>query len=159
MASIIRLENIVRTGLGLPIGDPSWSLPVSVIWTVLECNIAVLCASIPIFWPMLEERWGAIFVTKEIQITHEDRVFDEEDQFSGRHIRMGSDAELKRSDSGGDHHYNNSYVMQSVDPLRNPVYGDMRVEAVARSVRKRVVGCILVRGGGGGGGRKFVIEM
>lgn len=39
--------------------------------------MASMCASIPVFWPILQDSWGKIFVTQEIEVVHESRLSGE----------------------------------------------------------------------------------
>ena len=91
----------------------------------LEVSLASICASVPIFWPILSERIGSIFVTKEIDIVREDR-------FSRLESRSGSEVELQ--ETGRDGHYKDSYVMDQVDPLRPTTKG---VETSVRSESRK----------------------
>ncbi|KAJ4982737.1 hypothetical protein SVAN01_11764 [Stagonosporopsis vannaccii] len=53
----------------VPIPDMSYHTPVVYIFSVLEVNIAILCASIPIFWPMISSLAGnKILVVNEIVV-------------------------------------------------------------------------------------------
>lgn len=91
---------------------------------------------------MLEQKWGHIFITQEIKITRETRFLEDDDEdralgsHSQTHSRVGSEAELKGEESGRgrmEGHYQDSYVMKSVDPLRSPVSDMPTVEAMVRS--------------------------
>lgn len=42
-----------------------------IILTCLEIDLAIICASMPIFWPVLEKSFSAIFVSYEVQIVEE----------------------------------------------------------------------------------------
>ena len=50
----------------VPIQDMTYHTPVIYIFSVLEVNIAILCASIPIFWPMISS-----FATNKILVVNE----------------------------------------------------------------------------------------
>ncbi|KAF1926009.1 uncharacterized protein M421DRAFT_7509 [Didymella exigua CBS 183.55] len=50
----------------IPILDMTYHLPVLYIFSVLEVNIAILCASIPIFWPIISS-----FATNKILVVNE----------------------------------------------------------------------------------------
>lgn len=53
----------------IPIPDMSYHTPVVYIFSVLEVNIAILCASIPIFWPMISSfAANKILVVNEIVV-------------------------------------------------------------------------------------------
>ncbi len=72
--AIWRLATIVQHKAATwPVRDPTWYAPISILLAVLEVDCASICASVPVFWPVLRRQIGNIFVTKEIQITHEDR--------------------------------------------------------------------------------------
>lgn len=57
----------------VPILDMSYHTPVVYIFSVLEVNIAILCASIPIFWPMISS-----FAADKILVVNEIVVHVEE---------------------------------------------------------------------------------
>lgn len=46
------------------------------IMSSLEIDFAIICASIPIFWPVIVSSLPQIFVTKEVRVTHHQRVPD-----------------------------------------------------------------------------------
>jgi hypothetical protein len=54
--------------------DTTWYTPITIIWAVLEVNIAVIIASIPTFWPVLEMGWGKIYVVNEVVVKTEKRM-------------------------------------------------------------------------------------
>ncbi|KAI1343254.1 hypothetical protein F5Y15DRAFT_228860 [Xylariaceae sp. FL0016] len=108
-----------------PTRDPTWYGPISILLAVLEVDAAAICASVPIFWPVLTLHWGKIFVTQEVDITHETRYADEEDQNGltrgTSHSRTGSEVEVVGGGGGAakkDAYYQDSYVLSQVDPLR-----------------------------------------
>ncbi|KAK6206560.1 hypothetical protein LQW54_007630 [Pestalotiopsis sp. IQ-011] len=157
MLAIWRLATIIdHQAATWPTHDPTWYGPISIMLAVLEVDCAAICASIPIFWPVLEARWGTIFITQEIKITHEERHREAEEEeeaaaigrgdyhssyssskkSSHNHYRSASEVELKRSESDrslGGTHYNDMFVMHSVDPLRSPTLGQVRTAAVIES--------------------------
>lgn len=57
----------------VPILDMSYHTPIVYIFSVLEVNIAILCASIPTFWPMISS-----FATNKILVVNEIVVHVEE---------------------------------------------------------------------------------
>ncbi|KAF2091648.1 hypothetical protein K490DRAFT_14541, partial [Saccharata proteae CBS 121410] len=71
--SIIRMASIVATQAGqYPTKDPTWLSPPAIILSCIETDIAILCASIPIFWPVLSVlSLGSIFVTNEVIVRAE----------------------------------------------------------------------------------------
>jgi hypothetical protein len=42
----------------------------------LEIDFAIICASVPIFWPLIVNALPQIFVTKEVRVTHHQRLPD-----------------------------------------------------------------------------------
>ncbi|KUI66368.1 hypothetical protein VM1G_02383 [Cytospora mali] len=74
VCSVIRVITIVQTQAGTyPTLDPSWYGCTAAILSALEVNLATLCASLPVFWPVIKENMGRILVTYEVQITRETR--------------------------------------------------------------------------------------
>jgi hypothetical protein len=60
--------SVKRAGT-VPVFDPSFSTPSIYIFSVLEINIAILCASIPIFWPLVTSLAGnKILVVNEVEV-------------------------------------------------------------------------------------------
>jgi len=114
ICSIWRLQDtIYHNGANYPTRDPTWYGPLSILLAVLEVNIASICASIPVFWVVLRPYLGFILVTREIKINREDRDDGPHSKSSkSSDGRTGSEAELNA-------HYNDVYVMDHVDPLRD----------------------------------------
>ncbi|KAH8200488.1 hypothetical protein TruAng_005381 [Truncatella angustata] len=126
-----RLQTIVETQVATyPTRDPTWYGPISILLAALEINAASICASVPIFWPVLSSGWSGIFVTQEVKITHESRYIDDEDRDSltrsgSMHSRNGSESQISIVESGGARgnkdgkkHYRDSFILRQVDPLR-----------------------------------------
>ncbi|KAI8959389.1 hypothetical protein F5Y11DRAFT_368106 [Daldinia sp. FL1419] len=122
-----------------PTRDPTWYGPISIILAVLEVDAASVCASVPIFWPVLRNLdWGKIFVTQEVNITRETRYMeDDEDRLTHgtTHSRTGSETDLGGGDRRGlrnnkEAYYQDSYVLSQVDPFRPSIE---RAHASARS--------------------------
>ena len=140
--SIWRLQTIVQYQAGYsPTYDPTWYGPISLLLGVLEVNVSSLCASVPIFWPVISPYLGTIFVTREIDIQiqhafhdhdHEAMIADDSKSLSKAtteshygHNRGESETELnvlgggERNVTGtSNSHYSNDYVTGQVDPLR-----------------------------------------
>ncbi|KAH7029558.1 uncharacterized protein B0I36DRAFT_432308 [Microdochium trichocladiopsis] len=97
-ASIWRFGDMVaHRATTWPTFDPTWYGSSAICLGIIEVNLAIICASIPVFWPTLSKAlMGTIFVTQEVKIT--------------RHMRYSTDAErddeieLQRSKSGGTEH-------------------------------------------------------
>lgn len=105
--------------------DPTWLAPTSFILSCLEVDVAILCASVPVFWPIISALTvGKIFVVDEVIVRSEDRLERLE-----RVSTAGSETELRSfqsntSDSGGapDHgkHYKDPYVIDRVRVVDGP---------------------------------------
>ncbi|KAJ4378512.1 hypothetical protein N0V86_006218 [Didymella sp. IMI 355093] len=69
MISVWRLQSIVQHKAGLsPYPDFTWWTPISIILSCLEIDLAIMCASMPIFWPVIQRSFSAIFVSHQIEI-------------------------------------------------------------------------------------------
>ena len=96
-----------------PTRDPTWYGPKSILLIVLEVNIASICASVPIFWPVLAPFLGNIFVTREFSVKTETVGWDGDgpkraDSNSGSSSGGRTDLEAN---------YKDPYVRDLVDPF------------------------------------------
>lgn len=66
-----------------------------IILSCLEIDLAIICASCPIFWPIIERSFAAIFVSFEVQVV-EERVDDYGFAYELEH-RKDSDGSLRSS--------------------------------------------------------------
>lgn len=108
-----------------PYVDYTWWAPVSIVLSCLEIDLAIICASMPIFWPVLESKLSQIFVTHEVHVTEHRRVstygLEHELEHRSSSIKSGrtgsghSEAELTREETRN--HYKDQYVMAHVDPF------------------------------------------
>ncbi|KAK8139837.1 hypothetical protein PG984_000960 [Apiospora sp. TS-2023a] len=153
--AIWRLQTILEhKAATVPTRDPTWYGPITMLLAVLEVDAAAVCASVPIFWPVLSNKLGGIFVTQEIEIRRETRFFQMDDEEAavggGRgvmmaqpHSRTGSEAELKQhhdSDAKQPSSFTGSYSMKSMDPLALPPLEEPPLkshEAVVQSPGKK----------------------
>lgn len=72
--SIWRLQTIIQTkATTYPVADPTWYGPKSIVLATIEVNLASICASIPVFWPILSQSLNKIFVTQEVHVVHQHR--------------------------------------------------------------------------------------
>ncbi|KAF1960459.1 hypothetical protein CC80DRAFT_294371 [Byssothecium circinans] len=77
MISVWRLHSIIlNRAATLPYIDFTWFAPITLILSCLEVNLAIVCASMPVFWPQIEKPFSAIFVTHEVHITEHRRLDD-----------------------------------------------------------------------------------
>ncbi|KAF2494494.1 hypothetical protein BU16DRAFT_589378 [Lophium mytilinum] len=68
--SIGRLASLANSRAGtFPVFDVTWYAPPIFIFSSLEVEVAILCASIPIFWPLVASlAFGKILVVNEISV-------------------------------------------------------------------------------------------
>ena len=122
--------------------DPTWYGVKSVVLAAIEVDLASICASVPVFWPMITQSLNKIFVTQEVHVVHQHRRLSgeesgEQDDFELRvsesgasahhlHSRKGSESSLnlvraKHSQAplvqSQNAHYNDKYVASHVAPL------------------------------------------
>ncbi len=55
--------------------DPVWDNPTVMSLASYEVHLAAMCAALPIFWPVLKKTWNRIFVTIEVSVTQEHRIY------------------------------------------------------------------------------------
>jgi hypothetical protein len=124
-------ETIYYKGGWYPTHDPTWYGPKSILLMVLEVNVASICASVPIFWPVLRPFLGAIFVTREFSVKHEVREITDAGSLPSRG-RMDSETELNT-------YYNDPYVTELVGPFSSKDVGPksrVRSESDRRTTRR-----------------------
>lgn len=46
------------------------------VLAALEVSLATVCASLPVFWPVMKFNWGTIFVTYEVSVTREENYVE-----------------------------------------------------------------------------------
>jgi hypothetical protein len=119
--SAIRLFCLTISRAGTyPVFDPSWYAPPIFISSSLEIETAILCASIPIFWPIFKGlRLNKIFVTHEVEVRTEWRNTNiEERELDCRSSNEGSSSttELARQESEEERYYKDDYVAAWVLP-------------------------------------------
>ncbi|KAK2778009.1 hypothetical protein CKAH01_11873 [Colletotrichum kahawae] len=69
---VSRLVSIQNTEAGTYLRvDPSWYACVPAVLATVEVNLATVCASIPIVWPVTQRALSRIWVTREVEITSE----------------------------------------------------------------------------------------
>lgn len=106
-----------------PTRDPTWYGPRAIMLMVLEVNVASICASVPIFWPIVGQYlMNAIFVTHEFSVKYESR----ENQAKADADSLDGGESGRQSGAGGsvgggpavsEQHYKDDFVMQLVDPF------------------------------------------
>ena len=101
----------------------------------LEIDLAIMCASVPIFWPVIEAKFSHIFVTHEVRITEHQRLDDHGIGYELEHTgslksqrsmsgNRTSEEELTRENTRNPFgHYKDPYVVAHVNPLAEDVPG------------------------------------
>jgi hypothetical protein len=70
--AILRLWSGLKfNNRGVLMYDFTFWLPEVLIFSCLEIDFAIICASMPIFWPTVMAAWSQIYVTKELIVTVE----------------------------------------------------------------------------------------
>ncbi|KAJ4301415.1 hypothetical protein N0V90_003507 [Kalmusia sp. IMI 367209] len=78
LMSILRLWTAMRHNkFSINAVDFTWWYPLTMILASLEIDFAIICASIPIFWPVIISALPQIFVTQEVRVTHHRRIQDD----------------------------------------------------------------------------------
>lgn len=77
--------------------DFTWWLPEVLLFSSLEVDFAIMCASVPIFWPTVVAAWTEIFVTREVVVTHvrRSRIIDN----GGDQLELFKTASMKSHNS------------------------------------------------------------
>ncbi|KAI1816598.1 hypothetical protein GGS20DRAFT_536890 [Poronia punctata] len=102
LVSIWRLHVIIRTRAATwPVPDPTFYGPQSFVLAVLEVDLASIVASVPVFWPMLTQNWGKIFVTQEVHVTRHHRRLSGEDNFELHATNSSSRSPSRATSDGG----------------------------------------------------------
>lgn len=136
--SIWRLATIIaHKAATSPTFDPTWYGPISIVLAAVEIDSAMICASVPVFWPVFRSAGFQIFITKEIKVTSEQRLSSSDglelrgdgpgifnsSAMGSMHSRAGSEetltnVEIRLAAAKTQGHYTDKYVMELVDPLR-----------------------------------------
>lgn len=105
-----------------------WYGPLSIVLSAVEVDLAMVASSVPIFWPVLRQRFPGIFVTKEVEVTREVRrlesveLEDDMEMEPDRRSRVGSEASLRQENvnqgGGAGGRYMDEFIVNQVDPLR-----------------------------------------
>ncbi|KAF9693665.1 hypothetical protein EKO04_008337 [Ascochyta lentis] len=107
MISVWRLYSIVNHSAGLsPYPDFTWWTPVSIIVSCLEIDLAIICASVPIFWPVMQKSLSAIFVSHEIEVV-ETRIEDHGLAYELEHTKTRGHHSLNSSSGTSTHELTN----------------------------------------------------
>ncbi|PSN68649.1 hypothetical protein BS50DRAFT_619467 [Corynespora cassiicola Philippines] len=141
--SVWRLYTIVVNRAGThPYIDFTWWPPISIILSCLEIDLAIICASMPIFWPVIEKSFDKIFVTHEVHIVEEHRDISRSGlayelehtkpvtrnasvKSASGHSRESLTREETRDVEG---YYKDQYVVAQVDPFSDLGNGVPAVE-------------------------------
>lgn len=136
LMSILRLWSTFKHSIDtIKSFDFTWWYPEVLIISCLEVDFAIMCASMPIFWPTIVANLNAIFVTKEVHIIHQDRVQDFE---MGRPTSLKSTASqegLTKLPSGEQKSYYYNDFDTDSGPGKSPALTVSEQEAPRRGMR------------------------
>ncbi|PVI00608.1 hypothetical protein DM02DRAFT_562695 [Periconia macrospinosa] len=122
MISVWRLYTIIETQAATkPYLDFTWWAPKPLILSCLEIDLAIMVASMPVFWPVVESSFTAIFVTHEVQITEHRRLEDEDDVYE---LKEGKDGKRKNSLKSNSGNSQEELTKQSSDERKLDGVGD-----------------------------------
>lgn len=82
--------------------------------SALEVNIATICASLPVFWPVIKENMGRILVTYEVDVIHERRDSGDFNVVNER----GELYSMGTLNSKGRQYAEDRYIRAQVDPFQ-----------------------------------------
>lgn len=111
-----------------PYPDPTWFTPIYVILSCIEVQLAIICSSMPIFWPIVEQSLTAILVTYDVEIV-EQRVEDRGFSYELKHLktcgcRKNSSASTEELTQVSDSESRAQYTL-GVDPLDSKAQREM----------------------------------
>ena len=73
--------------------DLSWNSPTPTGLAALEINLASICAALPVFWPVVRDKWAAL-VTYEVTVASEPGVYTRKQKHRPPPRSAESDVEL-----------------------------------------------------------------
>ncbi len=86
--------------------DATFYEPLPILLATMEVGLASICASVPIFWPVLRQHFGLVFSTKEFE------------HFHGPHLALaGSETELTLQPNHSRNH-SDVFVVDQLDQLK-----------------------------------------
>ncbi|KFA56577.1 hypothetical protein S40293_01135 [Stachybotrys chartarum IBT 40293] len=145
--SIWRVASIVEHRAGTyPTFDPAWYGPITLLLAVIEVDVASICASIPVFWPVLASKIEMITVTREVKIERTHRFSTIGDATTGDSVELvptsrrtsHNSLEIRTSratDGGRAKHYKDNFVLSQVNPLSDEVRVETEI-SVEKGIHK-----------------------
>lgn len=96
--------------------DFTWWYPLALIFSCLEVDFAITCASMPIFWPVLVASLPQIFVTKEVIVTHHQLSNHETEPGERQNSLRGNDSSegLRNTGKQGETDYKDQWVKDQI---------------------------------------------
>src|SRR5690242_1408887 len=99
--AILRLWSGLRySNRGVLMYDYTYWFPRVMMFSCLEVDFAIMCASIPIFWPTVKAVWNQITVTKEVIVTSESRYQNPQGEYLEMHTDDAASLDSQGSTSG-----------------------------------------------------------
>lgn len=121
--------------------DFTWWYPEVLIISCLEVDFAIMSASMPIFWPTVIATWSQIFVTKEVRVTHHQRL----DDHSAENFEMNRPNSLKSTASTESltrvptHDHKQRYMAFDAELRKNEDTGARTVEVQPFAQKSRML--------------------
>lgn len=80
---------MINTWQTSPTFDPTWYGTTPIVLSCMEVDLAAVCASLPVFWPVIQKSIGSvIIVTHEVKITREQRAGDGNTQSGNDNLEL-----------------------------------------------------------------------
>jgi len=119
--SILRLWTTFRQRFDDPMTmDFTWWYPTPLTIACIEIDFAIICASIPIFWPVMVASLPQIFVTQEVHVTHHQRIDDFEMDHRHTSLKSNNSQEgLTRAVAATKTDYTDHFVVDHVTGKQN----------------------------------------
>lgn len=137
MLSIWRLQSIVETHAATyPTFDPTFYGTTPIVLSAIELDLAAVCASLPVFWPVIQKSIGSvIIVTHEVKITREQRPAGDGSMEAGNENvglrRQQSEEVLLEDDDDALPIQSNRFSFGSGDHYRNSFTSKQQLGTVA----------------------------
>lgn len=138
--SVLRLWTTLKNnGSEVEKMDFTYWYPLTLIISCIEVDFAIMCASMPIFWPVMLASMKEIFVTQEVRVTHHHRLDGSADfEMNDRPNSLKSSSSQEGLTKLGHEmktDYSDPYVVQHVTG-KMPALGEVQVGVTPKKKRR-----------------------